>query len=141
MAPLAGLQRFSATLSEGIVFVSSSLRCLTALQHLCLAGFSCQFPSSVVWQPGSALPVSLTSLCLGGEEQSDVLPHQVRMHAVLIARTDRFGRAAAVSLHRLAPTRCPPARRLPACMLPCLPLLMLLPPAWLIALACPRLEH
>lgn len=82
LAPLASLRRLTAMLSEGVVYVTSSLRCLAALQHLCLASLGHgDFHTSVEWLRGSALPASLTSLCLGSARSAGVLPAQVCMHA------------------------------------------------------------
>lgn len=82
MAPLAGLRRLTVTLGDGIIVATGSLRCLPALRHLSLQAFPYAFRSSVVWEAGSALPPSLTSLCLGGEDKVRVLPPQVRTTAL-----------------------------------------------------------
>lgn len=79
MAPLASLQRLTVTLADGIVILAGSLRCLSVLQHLSIAAFPYSFSTSTTWQAGSALPASLTSLCLGGEEGARMLPAQVRI--------------------------------------------------------------
>ncbi len=78
MAPLTSLQRLIVTLGNGLIILAGSLRCLSALQHLSIAAFPHSFNTSTMWQAGSALPPSLTSLCLGGELGA-MLPSQVRI--------------------------------------------------------------
>lgn len=116
LAPLASLRRLSVTLGDGVVVVSSPLRCLTALQHLSLDAFPSSFDSSVAWEAeaeaagsGGPLPASLTSLCLSRGGDFDVLPPQV---STLVGRCRPCSDAAA----RRPRTACLPRMRLPACL-------------------------